>query len=53
MKEEIMADKLIIVTGHEPEKGDIQYLMGLRTIYHIPVYYQQFNMNTKQLSEEY
>lgn len=30
------ADKLIIVTAHEPEQEDMQYLMGLRTIYHIP-----------------
>ena len=43
------ADKLIIVTAHEPEKEDMQYLLGLRTIYHIPVYYQQFDMNKKQL----
>lgn len=41
------ADKLIIVTAHEPEKEDMQYLLGLRTIYHIPVYYQQFDMNKK------
>lgn len=47
------ADKLIIVTAHEPEQEDMQYLMGLRTIYHIPMYYQQFNMKTKQLSKEY
>ena len=47
------ADKLIIVTILEPTKDDIQYLTGLRTIYHIPVYYQQFNMHTKQLSKEY
>lgn len=47
------ADKLIIVTAHEPEKDDMQYLMGLRTIYHIPVYYQQFDMKEKKLSTEY
>ena len=47
------ADKLIIVTAHEPEQEDMQYLMGLRTIYHIPMYYQQFNRKTKQLSKEY
>ena len=46
------ADKLIIVTAHEPEKEDMQYLLGLRTIYHIPVYYQQFDMNKKQLLAE-
>ncbi len=43
------ADKLIIVTAHEPEKEDMQYLLGLRTIYHIPVYYQQFDMNKKKI----
>lgn len=47
------ADKLIIVTKLEPKEDDIKYLMGLRTIYHIPVYYQQFNMDTKSLSKEY
>ena len=47
------ADKLIIVTKHEPEKNDVQYLTGLRMIYNIPVYYQYFDMNTKQLSKEY
>lgn len=46
------ADKLIIVTAHEPEKEDMQYLLGLRTIYHIPVYYQQFDMNKKKLLAE-
>ena len=30
----------------------MQYLLGLRTIYHIPVYYQQFDMNKKQLLAE-
>lgn len=47
------ADKLIIVTVLEPTKDDIQYLTGLRAIYHIPVFYQQFNVDTKQLSKEY
>lgn len=47
------AEKLIIVTTHEPEKEDIQYLTGLRTIYHIPVYYRQFDMKEKKLSNEY
>lgn len=47
------ADKLIIVTKHEPEKDDIQYLTGLRTVYNIPVYYQYFDMNKKELSKEY
>lgn len=47
------ADKLIIVTIHEPEKEDMQYLMGLRTIYNIPVWYQWFDMDNKVLSQEY
>lgn len=46
------ADKLIIVTAHEPEMEDIQYLTGLRTVYHIPVYYQQFDMKEKKLLKE-
>ena len=47
------ADKLIIVTKHEPEKDDIQYLTGLRMIYKIPVYYQYFDMDKMELSKEY
>ena len=39
------ADKLIIVTKHEPEKSDVQYLLGLRMVYNIPVYYQYFDMD--------
>ena len=47
------ADKLIIVTKYEPEDEDIQYLMGLREIYKIPVFYQYFDMDKKELSKEY
>lgn len=47
------ADKLIIVTKYEPEPEDIQYLTGLRLIYKIPVYYQYFDMEKKELSKEY
>ena len=32
---------------------DIQYLTGLRVIYKIPVYYQYFDMDKKELSKEY
>ena len=47
------ADKLIIVTKHEPEKEDVQYLTGLRKIYNIPVYYQYFDISKKLLSKEF
>lgn len=47
------ADKLIIVTKYEPEDEDIQYLTGLRLIYKIPVFYQYFDMDKKELSKEY
>ena len=47
------ADKLIIVTELEITQQDMQYLIGLRSRYNIPVYYQQFDMNKKSLSEEY
>lgn len=47
------ADKLIIVTSSKPKNEDIQYLTGLRRIYNIPVYYQQFDMERKELSQEY
>lgn len=47
------ADKLIIVTSSKPKNEDIQYLNGLRRIYNIPVYYQQFDMEKKELSQEY
>lgn len=47
------ADKLIIVTTLEITKKDMQYLLGMRSRYHIPVYYQQFDMDKKSLSKEY
>lgn len=47
------ADKLVIVTKHEPEKEDVQYLMGLRMVYNLPIYYQYFDTNKKILSKEY
>lgn len=47
------ADKLIIVTVCEPEKEDKQYLIWLRKKYQIPIYYQQFDMEKRQLSKEY
>lgn len=47
------ADKLIIVTKYEPEDEDIQYLVGLREIYKIPVFYQYFDMDKKELSKEF
>lgn len=48
-----MADKLIIVTELEITQQDMQYLIGLRSRYNIPVYYQQFNMKKKSLSKKY
>lgn len=47
------ADKLIIVTELEITRQDMQYLTGMRSRYNIPVYYRQFDMNKKTLSEEY
>lgn len=47
------ADKLIIVTALEITQQDMQYLIGVRSRYGIPVYYQQFDMNKKFLSKEY
>lgn len=47
------ADKLIIVTALEITQQDMQYLIGLRSRYNIPVYYQQFDMDKKSLSKEY
>lgn len=47
------ADKLIIVTAMEITQQDMQYLIGLRNRYNLPVYYQQFDMDKKFLSEEY
>lgn len=43
------AQKLIIVTECEAEQEDMQYLIGLRTVYNIPVYYQQFDLSKKEL----
>lgn len=47
------ADKLIIVTSLEITRQDMQYLIGIRSRYNIPVYYQQYDMNKKSLSKEY
>lgn len=47
------ADKLIIVTALEITQQDMQYLIGMRSRYNIPVYYQQFDMDKKSLSKEY
>lgn len=47
------ADKLIIVTTLVATQQDMQYLMGLRSKYSIPVYYQQFDMDKKSLSKEH
>lgn len=47
------ADKLIIVTSLEITQQDMQYLIGMRSRYNIPVYYQQFDMDKKSLSKEY
>lgn len=47
------ADKLIIVTALEIIQQDMQYLIGMRSRYNIPVYYQQFDMDKKSLSKEY
>lgn len=49
------ADKLIIVTSSELEltAEDIQYLKNLRNLYKLPIYYQQFDITNKLLSEEY
>ncbi|MCM1125824.1 MAG: hypothetical protein NC429_05075 [Lachnospiraceae bacterium] len=47
------ADKLIIVTELEATQEDMQYLIGMRSRYNIPVYYQQFDMDKKSLSKEY
>lgn len=46
-------EKLIIVTTLEITQKDMQYLIGLRNRYHIPVYYQQFDMDKISLSKEY
>ena len=47
------ADKLIIVTSLEITQQDMQYLVGMRNRYNIPIYYQQFDMDKKALSKEY
>jgi len=44
------ADKLIIVTKYTPSSNDIAYMERLRTLYQMPIYYQQFDMDKKQLS---
>lgn len=47
------ANKLIIVTKFAPGDKDIAYLNQLRTLYKIPIYYQQFDMEKKKLANLY
>jgi hypothetical protein len=47
------ADKMIIVTKYAPSNDDIIYIKRLRTLYKIPIYYQQFDIDKKQLSGLY
>jgi hypothetical protein len=47
------AEKLIIVTKYTPSSNDIAYMERLRTLYQMPIYYQQFDMEKKQLSKLY
>ena len=51
--DERKADKLIIVTESKPNEKDVQYLKELRLTYNLPVYYQQFDMKDKNLSQDY
>ena len=46
------ADKLIVVTENEADEDDIKYLMSLRNVYKIPIYYQQFDMDNRVLLSE-
>ncbi|KAF1084328.1 hypothetical protein SPSYN_02104 [Sporotomaculum syntrophicum] len=43
------ADRLVIVTRYAPSDDDIIYLDKIRNLYHVPIYYQQFDMEKKQL----
>lgn len=47
------ADKLIVVTKYVPDDKDIVYLNQLRSLYQIPIYYQQFDMEKKELVNLY
>ncbi|MCI0549777.1 MAG: hypothetical protein L0287_02350, partial [Anaerolineae bacterium] len=46
------ADKLVIGESF-PTKDDIQYLEFLRRAYSLPVYYQQYQVSSNTLSQEY
>ena len=43
-------DKMIIVTKYSPSNNDITYMQKLRDLYQMPIYYQQFDMEKKQMS---
>lgn len=47
------ANKLVIVTKYAPTKDDLVYIKKLRDVYQLPIYYQQFDMEKKRLSELY
>ncbi|QUH27732.1 hypothetical protein [Vallitalea guaymasensis] len=44
------ANKLVIVTKYKPSKINISYIQNIRSLYKIPIYYQQFDMTKNQLS---
>ncbi|WP_113676044.1 hypothetical protein [Vallitalea guaymasensis] len=47
------ANKLVIVTKYKPSKINISYIQNIRSLYKIPIYYQQFDMMKNQLSVLY
>jgi len=47
------ADQLVVVSYAVPTADDINYLIQLREVYKIPLFYCYFNMNKRILSELY
>ncbi len=48
-----VAKELIIVSQHKADNTIQQYMAHLRTTLNIPLYYQQFDMTSKVLSDKY
>jgi len=47
------AEKLIIVSDEKPSEDIIKYLHHIRTLFGLPVFYKYFNLEKKELSDDY
>lgn len=51
--EKIKANRLIVISDVPIDKASKKYLQHIRTIFNIPIYYRQFDLEKNELSKEY